>query len=340
MRWFRLFAATSILLVAANVFAAKTDIVVLKNGDRFTGEVKSLSFGQLELSTDDAGTIYIEWDKIASVTTAGVYEVVTTDGTHYVGTLAPDPGGTVQIVAADGATSHLAFLDVVGLARINSRFFQRFDGGIDFGGSYTKSSGVGQFSFGVDATYRRPRFEVFNTFESNLTTQSQADTTSRFTYRSGYTRVRSNDWLVSPFAFLERNPDLGLTLRTIGALAIGRYVQRSTRSSTLLAGGMAVGSEKPIAGGTILNVDALISFATSFTRYDYPKRSLGVGLLVFPELNRWGRVRANANVRFKYELFHDFVASFSLYDTFDNQPQVPDVSTNDFGVTYAIGWTF
>ena len=38
------------------VFAQKTDIVRLANGDRFTGEVKSVRKGQLEFSTDDAGT--------------------------------------------------------------------------------------------------------------------------------------------------------------------------------------------------------------------------------------------------------------------------------------------
>jgi hypothetical protein len=212
---FRLFAATSILLVAANVFAAKTDVVVLGNGDRLTGEVKSLAFGQLELSTDDAGTIYIEWDKIRSLTTAGVYEVVTRDGTHYVGTFAPGAVGSVRVIAADGTPSDVPLLDVVSCARINAGFFQRFDGGIDFGGSYTQSSGVGQFSLGFDATYRRPRYEVFNNFESNLTTQKESPATSRFTYRSGYTHFRPNDWLISPFAFVERNPDLGLTLRTI-----------------------------------------------------------------------------------------------------------------------------
>jgi len=36
------------VLIAATAFAAKTDVVVLKNGDRITGEVKELNRGPAE----------------------------------------------------------------------------------------------------------------------------------------------------------------------------------------------------------------------------------------------------------------------------------------------------
>jgi hypothetical protein len=39
------------------VSADKTDIVVLKNGDRITGEVKSLQARLLEFHTDAMGTV-------------------------------------------------------------------------------------------------------------------------------------------------------------------------------------------------------------------------------------------------------------------------------------------
>jgi hypothetical protein len=51
-------------------------------------------------------------------------------------------------------------------------------------------------------------------------------------------------------------------------------------------------------------------------------------------------VRADANARLKRELFSDFLAVITAYDTFDSQPQVAGVSRNDFGVSLSIGWTF
>ena len=63
--------------------AARTDAIVLLNGDRLTGEVVQMRQGKLEVKTDDAGTISIEWDKIASLSTADQYELVAFDGSPH-----------------------------------------------------------------------------------------------------------------------------------------------------------------------------------------------------------------------------------------------------------------
>ena len=65
--------------------------MVLLNGDRITGEVKELAYGQLKFSTDDMGTLYIEWSKIASLTTAQQLQVELADGRRVFGQ-APEAG--------------------------------------------------------------------------------------------------------------------------------------------------------------------------------------------------------------------------------------------------------
>ena len=73
----------------------RTDVVTLGNGDRITGEVKRLERGRLEFETDDAGTLYLEWDNLLSVIAATrVFEVVTGDGRRFVGTL--DGGAAID----------------------------------------------------------------------------------------------------------------------------------------------------------------------------------------------------------------------------------------------------
>ena len=73
------------LLVATAVFfcwlptsaiAAKTDVVVLINGNAVTGEVKSLDFGSLRYSTDSMGTVNIDWEDIVTVTSEQSLTVV------------------------------------------------------------------------------------------------------------------------------------------------------------------------------------------------------------------------------------------------------------------------
>src|SRR5262249_6614038 len=161
-----------------------------------------------------------------------------------------------------------------------------------------------------------------------VTWESGSDTITQFTLRSGYMHFREDGWIFSPFAYLARNVDLGMSFAAAAAVTVGRYLQRSNRSETLVAFCFAAGKEGLIDDRTIQDLDAVASVTSPFYRHDYPRTAVDLSLLIFPELNRWGRVRANANVRVKRELFRDFIAAVTVYDTFDSQPQVADVSRN------------
>ena len=83
----RLLLASLCVFSGTLLAAPKTDVVVLANGDRITGEIKSLEYNQLKLSTYDMGTVYIEWDKIASLKSDQYLLLERTDGTRYYGQL-------------------------------------------------------------------------------------------------------------------------------------------------------------------------------------------------------------------------------------------------------------
>ena len=333
-----LFVAVTVLL-SRPALAQKTDVVRLVNGDTLTCEIKILDRGRLEASTDHLGTVNIEWDKVASVTSKRMYRVETTGGLRLLGQLATTTAGQLDVVQDTGPVS-VAALDVVFIVPIEQRFWRQLDGAFNLGLSYTQSSGVGQLSVGFNMTFRRPNYEVFTNFDANVTTQEEADTTARMNLSTGYTRLRPNRWTVTPFAFVERNQDLGLEVRGAGAFTIGRYVIQSPRGSLLLSGGMSAGVEQPIEGAAVSNLDALVAMTSSYYRYDFPKRNVDVSFLVFPSLNDWGRVRANAQVKLKQEIVRDFFAAISAYNIYDSRPVVEDANLNDFGVTFSIGWTF
>ena len=69
------------------VAAQKTDVVRLRNGDEITGEIKRLDRGRLEYSTDDMGTVNIEWDEIDALSSVFTFEVELGSGTRFLGTL-------------------------------------------------------------------------------------------------------------------------------------------------------------------------------------------------------------------------------------------------------------
>ena len=87
------------LLLGAGTAEAQKDSVWIRNGDRITGEVKSLSRGLLKYSTDDLGTIYIEWDKVDRISTSTVVEVRLITGHKFYGRLGLAPTGLLALAA-------------------------------------------------------------------------------------------------------------------------------------------------------------------------------------------------------------------------------------------------
>jgi hypothetical protein len=320
--------------------AARTDVIVLRNGDHITGEVIQLQQGKLQVKTDDAGTLSIEWDKVASVTVATSYDVTLRDGRRLFGRLRPAAAGTLDLVADGGAVTTLPMADIVWFAQIKSTFWSRFNGSVDLGGSYTQSSGVADLAFDFDALYRRPSHSYSASFSSNWTHQENEPNTTRYSLKLNYTKFRGDQWFISPFALVESNRDLGFTLRSTGALSAGRYVVQSNRAQVVLAGGMSVGRETPVDAPTVTNVDALAAVEFSIFTYDYPTTRVDFATLVFPSLDDPGRVRVNANAKIKRELLKDFYVALSAYDAFDSRPKSAAARTNDVGGSLSFGWTF
>jgi hypothetical protein len=331
----------ALLCTAAPAAAQKTDVVVLINGDKITGEVKLVSRGRLQLSTDDAGTIQIEWTKVASVTSKYQFEVATAAGPRYVGALGQGPDGKVAIRGPNGETViDLSVFDIVSIAPLRATFLQKLDGYVNLGASFTQASGVGQISFDNKVTYRRPSFNAYSLFSAGLTQKENEPDTTRYSWQFGYTRFYTNQWVVNPLGLIESNPDLGFDLRSSAAVTVGRYLTQSNHGWILLAAGSAIGREKPVDGDTATNVDALIALNASKFNYDFPKTSLDLSVLVFPSLNDFGRIRINANLSYSRELVKDFNLTFSGYNSFDNRPPTAGASKNDVGFSLSLGWTF
>jgi len=77
------------LLLATPLFARKsTDVIVMKNGDHLTGEIKGLNAGVLYASMEYIlGTSSLQWSKVARLESKQLFLVKTEDGSVYTGTL-------------------------------------------------------------------------------------------------------------------------------------------------------------------------------------------------------------------------------------------------------------
>ena len=329
-----------LLFLSASVQAdPKRDVIELRNGDRFTGEIRELNSGRLELKTDDVGTIYIEWDKVRSVAAPELFEVELLNGRILLGQFRPADAGKAELATFGGPTV-LPLYDIISVRRIGTSFWKRLDGGLSLGFSHTKSSGVTQLDSSFNASYLRPAFEMTLAADTTVSRTRGADDTSRAALQLGYNRILAHRWSVGGFGLVEQNESLGVDFRgTLGGL-VGRRLTQSPRSRFLVGGGIAGNRELPTGESARTNLDAVLLASYSFFRYDSPKTNLNTSTVVSPSLSDAGRVRVAVRAGIQQDIWKDFGFGVTFFDTYDSRPPAADALKNDYGVTTSVGWTF
>ena len=80
----------------------KTDLIVMKNGDQLTCEIKALDSGALYVSFDYIlGTQSLQWSKVEHLESKHLFIVKTQDGSAYTGTLSTAESGGGRPVKID-----------------------------------------------------------------------------------------------------------------------------------------------------------------------------------------------------------------------------------------------
>jgi hypothetical protein len=334
------FVSAALFALCDSALAQKTDIIVLLNQDRITGEIKSYSAGRLALDTAAEGWISVKWNQILSITSEKRFDVETVDGIHHYGALAPSaPAGRLMIVS-EPQTTTVSFLEVFGLAPVYQRFWRRWEGSLDLGFNYTQSSNLVQFNLNADATYRRRDYQVVTSLSSFFSRQDDVTAAERGSFSLYYDRFLSKRWLLESGIGLDRNIQLGLKLRVAAGVGGGRNVIQTNQTRLTPFIGILANREQPVEGEGRYNAEATAGVRYSYFMYDFPKVTIGASLQVYPSLTEAGRVRLEASASAKREIVSDFYLSLSVFDSFDSRDPTTGQSRNDWGPTVSIGWQF
>lgn len=333
-----LLAALGAALLASPAAARdKTDVVVLRNGDHFTGEIKSMSRGKLDLATDDAGRISIEWVKVAQVSSTYFYEVELASGRKYYGLLRPPPAGETGAVVIDADA--LAIPEVVALTPLDAAFWSRLKAYLDLGFTLAKSNRATTLNVDGEVAYRGDRMGATLGFS----TYAQDDENGVAVTRGGV--VLSGDyyltrWRATLFAGAEQNDELALTLRVSLGGGAAYSVLRSNSMQLWAMAGLVFTREQYATGEPTVNLEGYLNGTWEAFRYDSPKLDLGVSFSLFPGLTDLGRVRGNLGLRAKYEVITDFNVGLTLTSTFDSRPPDPAAAKTDYVVALTVGWSY
>jgi hypothetical protein len=327
--------------------AAKTDVIVLLNGDRITGEVMGMSRGKLDYKTDDAGRMAVEWIKLAHVTSPNLFEVEMASGTKYLGRLAATAVNGALVVE-DARPETLAIVSVVGVSKLDAGLFQRMRAYIDLGFTFAKANEATTLTMAGEAAYRGSKFGSALSFNSYAQGQESTATASQGSVELQVTRFLPRRWGIILLGRAEQNDELNLDLRVTGGAAASRVLHQSNQSEVAAGAGLVVTRERysPTEEGTGVgddtqtNLEVQLGAAWDAFRYDSPTLDLSTTLNVYPSLSDAGRFRGDFTTRLKYEVFSDFDVGVTFTDTFDSRPPEEDASHNDFIASFTIGWSY
>jgi hypothetical protein len=330
-------AALALLAPRPAAARAKTDVVVLVNGDHVTGEIMGMSRGKLDYKTDDAGRLSIEWTKVVRVTSVHLYELQTSDGTkHYGALMPPGEGEDGSVRLGDGTT--LPVPDVVSIVPLDAGLLARLQAYLDVGFTLAKSNNAMTLTGDGLLRYRGERlgtglqFDVYFQDDANNVAVSRGSI--QLTGDMYFKR-----WTAQLVALAEQNDELDLKLRlTAGGGASYAWIRSNTMELTAI-GGIAGLREQYTSGEPAYSLTAYLGGAWDAFRYDSPKLDAGVSVVVYPYLTDLGRVRVTGQFRVKYEIFSDFHVGLNLSDTYDSRPP-EEGSNNDYLFTFTIGWSY
>ncbi len=333
-------AGVVLLGTPALLFAQKTDIVILRNGDRLTGEIKKLERGELKYNTDDIGNVYIDWDEVAFLSTSNTLEVEMQSGEKYYGALQQaTEAGTMEVVTpAD--TTVLDLASVVRMALLEATFWDRLKGYLDLGFSFTKANKKRDLTLGAELRSRTRIRYIKMDFSSYINRQEEVESTTRTTLGVLFQRFLPNKWLALTDGRIQQNEELDLEYRTLLEGGFGRHVIQTNTLELTLTGGVQVNQEKFGSEETATNkLEGLLSVQFLAFRFDDPEIDITLTHNIYPSFSSTGRVRMEFSSRVRYELVKDFFFNVSLFDAFDNRPPAAEASKNDFGVTTSLSWS-
>lgn len=338
--------ALAACLLAMPALAAKTDVIVLVNGDHITGEVKNLSYGQLKFKTDHMGTVYIEWDKIASVSTDQVLQIETTDGRRYEGR-SPEPAPqaeTLRLVPIGGDSGGPAIdLPMDSIVRVayleQGSFLERLDGAVSVGYSYTQATHIEQLNVSGNVGTRN-RKRMWNiALDTNTSSQSDGPSSRRASLSGSFEKFMANRYYYESTLNFTRNDELGLDLRSLLSVTAGRYLVQGQGREWRVGAGLAVSNEDRSDGTSVESIELPVTSSFRMFRLDSPKTDVTLELTVLPSLTESGRVRGEATIKARHEIVSDLFFEISLYDSYDNR--APEGSpSNDWNVVTSLGYSF
>jgi putative salt-induced outer membrane protein YdiY len=336
-----------LLLCACPLFGKrKDDVIIMTNGDKFTGEIKSLQYGELIFKSEYMkDSVHLDWKRVKVLQSKDPFIVSLTNGTRVTGLIDKEVPSTdhekdVKIVA-DGSSVEVTTSEVIAIGQREASVLNQLTGSISYGFGFASGNKETNSSLGADIAFRATKNSIELSATSQFGSQTNAKNTNRFTFDSQYGRLLTEKWLAAGLFSLLRSNQQDLTLRSTYGGAFGWKLVQTDRTALIVLGGGSFSHEsyitQPASQAAYNNAESL--FGVTFSTFRFKTVNLRSQTLLFPSLSDPGRLRVSSQSGFRIELIRNFNWNFDLYENYDSRPPI-SAPKNDLGITTSVGWTF
>jgi len=343
-----LLICTAVFLVSPLFAREQTDVIVMKNGDHITCEIKGLRSNTLYISVSYIlTTLSVDWSRVDHVQSKQLFLVRTQDGTVYTGALSTptSPGGRpleIDILESADKKVTLQREQVVLLNETSNNFWQRLNGHIGTGFTYSKGNDSTQYNLNSDANYPRERWSADARYSSNFNSNSGTSTSTRNEVTFSAQRLfRWNNWYFTGITDFLQSSVQGIQLESTFGGGIGRVIKNTGSTSLTVYGGFAwqrINYNEAARLAPIQKVtSALIGSSLKLFRFD--KTTLTLNGSFLPAVSDPGRIHVNLNTTYYVKLWGKLDWNFTFYGNWDTRPP-PGFSSSDYGTTSGLSLAF
>jgi hypothetical protein len=307
-----IFLLAIILAVTPLHAGEKSDVIVMKNGDKITCEVKGLASDTLYISVDYIlNTLSVDWTKVHHIESKQLFLVRTQDGTVYTGTISTKetPGGRpveMEIFESPEKAITMERKRIVRMDETGTSFWQRWNGQLGAGLSYTKGNESSQYNLNSSIGYVAPRWSAAASYNSNLTSSSHVSVSTRNEFSlQGQRLMQWNSWYYTGLIDLLQSSVQGIQLQNSFGGGIGRNIVNTGSTFFTVYGGFAwqqinyKQATPPVSTQQVAT--GLVGTEVRLFRFDRTTLSVSANLL--PAISQPGRVHFNLNTSYYVKLW-------------------------------------
>ena len=300
-----------------SVASANADVLVLKNGDRITGDVKRIWDAEVSIEPEYSDEFQVDLAAISHIESTRDFEVEFNDGRKLDARLAGENAAGEQIFTSDSGDVSAPLEDMLELNEPEAAF--DWDTNIEVSGSVNKgntdssASKVRAYSTLTmndhrhigDIEYFRERLAGVSTKERDL-------------FKYNYNYLYTDNWFFTVGASVERDPIILLDNRMIASAGIGLDIWNTPRRSLSVSLGGGFQSEE------IDSVESDGSVAS--WGLDYRQDFFGDDVGVFHRQSIVANLSGRSNTSYKtttgfgYEITDLFSATISLDYNYETDP--------------------